>query len=140
MMLGSEKMILTLCADAEKKTGKALSRRDVSVLNISVASGWNSENRTIVMEEKDRIANLHTPFRRITIPAGRRVTNNLKCVTNDMKYVTNDLKCAANDTKCAANDTKCVANDLKCAANDLKCVANDTKCAANDTKELKIES
>jgi hypothetical protein len=34
MMLGSEKMVLTLGVDAEKKTEEAPGRRDVSVLNI----------------------------------------------------------------------------------------------------------
>jgi hypothetical protein len=54
MMLGSEKMVLTLGTDAEKKTEKALSRRDVSVLNISVASGWNSESIKKVLEETEK--------------------------------------------------------------------------------------
>jgi hypothetical protein len=42
MMLGSEKMLLTLGVEAEKKDIKALQKKDVSVLNISVASSWNS--------------------------------------------------------------------------------------------------
>jgi hypothetical protein len=54
MMLGSEKMVLTLGVDAEKKTEKALNMRDVSVLNISVASGWNSESIKEVLEETEK--------------------------------------------------------------------------------------
>jgi hypothetical protein len=54
MMLGSEKMVLTLGVDADKKAEKALCRRDVSVLNISVASGWNSESIKDVLEETEQ--------------------------------------------------------------------------------------
>jgi hypothetical protein len=54
MMLGSEKMLLTLGIDAEKETEGALSRRDISVLNISVASGWNSASIKEEMEETEK--------------------------------------------------------------------------------------
>jgi hypothetical protein len=54
MMPGSEKMVLTPGVDAEKKTEKALCRRDVSVLNIPVASGWNSESIKEELEETEK--------------------------------------------------------------------------------------
>jgi hypothetical protein len=43
MMLGSEKMLLTLGVDAEKKNDKSLQHKDVKVLDISVAERWNNE-------------------------------------------------------------------------------------------------
>ena len=42
MMLGSEKMVLTLGIDAEKKSDKALCNSDVSIMDISVSDQWNS--------------------------------------------------------------------------------------------------
>jgi hypothetical protein len=41
MMLGSEKMLLTLGVEAEKKNKKALSHNEINVLDISVAEKWN---------------------------------------------------------------------------------------------------
>jgi hypothetical protein len=42
MMLGSEKMLLTLGIEAEKKESKALQHKDIKVLDISVAAKWDS--------------------------------------------------------------------------------------------------
>ena len=42
MMLGSEKMVLSLCTQAEKTNDNALCGRDVKVLDISVSDRWNS--------------------------------------------------------------------------------------------------
>jgi len=42
MMLGSEKMLLTLGIEAEKKDNKALQHNDIKILDISVAEKWNS--------------------------------------------------------------------------------------------------
>jgi len=43
MMLGSEKMLITLGVDAEKTNNNALQYSDIKVLNISVDEKWNSE-------------------------------------------------------------------------------------------------
>jgi len=43
MMLGSEKMLLTLGIAAEKRGNKALQHKDINVLDISVAEMWNSD-------------------------------------------------------------------------------------------------
>ncbi|OAV63872.1 hypothetical protein Barb6_03492 [Bacteroidales bacterium Barb6] len=42
MMSGSDKMLLSLGVNAEKKSDVPLRRSDVRVLDISVASSWNS--------------------------------------------------------------------------------------------------
>jgi nucleoside diphosphate kinase len=42
MMLGNEKMVLTLAVEAEKTNDHALSSQDVKVLDISVSDNWNS--------------------------------------------------------------------------------------------------
>jgi hypothetical protein len=42
MMLGSEKMMLSLCMEAEKTNDKALNSTDVNVIDISVSDKWNS--------------------------------------------------------------------------------------------------
>jgi hypothetical protein len=43
MMLGSEKMLLILGVDAKKTGDKSLRKQDAEILNIAVASNWNSE-------------------------------------------------------------------------------------------------
>ena len=43
MMLGSEKMLLTLGVEAEKIGNKALQHNEVKVLDISVSKSWNSQ-------------------------------------------------------------------------------------------------
>jgi hypothetical protein len=57
MMLGSEKMVLTLCIDAEKTSNKALCGSDVDVVDISVSDQWNSTKIKRIfteIEEKTR--------------------------------------------------------------------------------------
>jgi hypothetical protein len=51
MMIGSEKMLLTLGMKAEKKRKKTLSFQDVDVLDISVERSWNGERIANVFAE-----------------------------------------------------------------------------------------
>ena len=43
MMIGSEKMLLTIGVDAEKKQKGALSFQDINILDISIERNWNGE-------------------------------------------------------------------------------------------------
>lgn len=43
MMIGSEKMLLTLGTKAKKENTKALNHQDIEILDISVKPSWNSE-------------------------------------------------------------------------------------------------
>jgi predicted transcriptional regulator len=54
MMLGSEKMLLSLGVEAEKVDNNALQHNDVKVLNISVANKWNSETVKEHLEETEK--------------------------------------------------------------------------------------
>jgi hypothetical protein len=56
MMLGNEKMLLVLGVDARKQKAVALQKKDVSVLNISVSSSWNSTGIKEVMNEVEKKA------------------------------------------------------------------------------------
>lgn len=49
MMIGSEKLLLTLGVEPEKKGGKPLALSDVRVLDISVASSWDSRGVSDVL-------------------------------------------------------------------------------------------
>lgn len=49
MMPGSEKMLLSLGVNAEKQSDVPLKRTDVRVLDISVASSWNSKGIKAVL-------------------------------------------------------------------------------------------
>ena len=61
MMLGSEKMLLTLGVEAEKKNNKALQHHEIKVLDISVAEKWNSETvKMKLTETENRIG--HQPL------------------------------------------------------------------------------
>jgi hypothetical protein len=51
IMVGNEKMILTLGVAAEKKDDRALQKKDVCVLNMSVASSWNSTEIKKILEK-----------------------------------------------------------------------------------------
>jgi len=51
MMLGSEKMILSLAVEAEKSNHQALQHKDVKVLDISVAGKWNSSTISGILKE-----------------------------------------------------------------------------------------
>jgi hypothetical protein len=56
MMVGSEKMLLTLGIKAEKKKKQTLSFQDINVLDISVERSWNSEKISKVLTEiEDKI-------------------------------------------------------------------------------------
>ena len=54
MMLGSEKMLLTLGVEAEKDNDSALQHADVKVLNISVAGKWNSKTVKANLKETEK--------------------------------------------------------------------------------------
>ncbi|MDR1021900.1 MAG: hypothetical protein LBL94_01270 [Prevotellaceae bacterium] len=54
IMLGSEKMLLTLGIDAEKEKAGALQKKDVSVLNISVASSWSSAEVKAALDKVEK--------------------------------------------------------------------------------------
>jgi len=54
MMLGSEKMLLTLGVEAEKTNDNALKHNDIKVLNISVAEKWNSESVKENLKETEK--------------------------------------------------------------------------------------
>jgi len=54
MMLGSEKMLLTLGVETEKVDNNALKHDDVKVLNIAVASKWNGETVKDNLEETEK--------------------------------------------------------------------------------------
>jgi hypothetical protein len=54
MMLGSEKMLLTLGVAADKIGDNALQHSDIKVLNISVADKWNSETVKESLEETEK--------------------------------------------------------------------------------------
>ena len=54
MMLGSEKMLLTLGVEAEKKSDKALQHHEIKVLDISVAEKWNSETVKMKFPEMEK--------------------------------------------------------------------------------------
>jgi len=54
MMLGSEKMLLTLGVEAEKKSNKALQHHEIKVLDISVAEKWNSETIKVKLSETEK--------------------------------------------------------------------------------------
>jgi hypothetical protein len=56
MMLGKEKMLVTLGVDAEKSREVALRKQDVSVLDISVASNWNSTGIKEVLSKVEEAA------------------------------------------------------------------------------------
>lgn len=61
MMLGSEKMLLTLGVEAEKRSDEALKHNDVKVLDISVAEKWNSETvKTKLAETEKKVG--HKPL------------------------------------------------------------------------------
>jgi hypothetical protein len=51
MMLGNEKLMMVLKVDAEKGKEVALRKQDVSVVNISVASSWNSTGVKQIFKE-----------------------------------------------------------------------------------------
>lgn len=51
MMIGSEKMLLTLGISAEKKQKGALSFKDVDILDISIEHSWNGEKIAGVLDE-----------------------------------------------------------------------------------------
>lgn len=53
MMLGNEKLLLTLGINAQKSKNSALKRTDVKVLDISVASRWNSEAIKEVLQKTE---------------------------------------------------------------------------------------
>jgi hypothetical protein len=56
MMVGSEKMLLTLGVKAEKKDKQTLSFQDLNFLDISVKQSWNSEKITKVLTKvEDKI-------------------------------------------------------------------------------------
>jgi hypothetical protein len=60
MMLGSEKMMLILGVDANKENDKALTQNDISVLDISVASSWNSSSiKNVLNETEEKVG--HAP-------------------------------------------------------------------------------
>jgi predicted Zn-ribbon and HTH transcriptional regulator len=61
MMLGSEKMILTLGVEAEKIDNNALKHDDVKVLNMAVAEKWNSDTIGKNMEETEKKVG-HSPL------------------------------------------------------------------------------
>ena len=54
MMLGSEKMLLTLGVEAEKKSNKALQHNEIKVLDISVAERWNSDTVKMRLAETEK--------------------------------------------------------------------------------------
>jgi hypothetical protein len=54
MMLGSEKMLLTLGVEAQKVNDNALQHKDIKVLNLSVAEKWNSETVKANLQETEK--------------------------------------------------------------------------------------
>ena len=54
MMLGSEKMLLTLGVSAEKTSSNALQHSDIKVLNLSVSDKWNGEGVASHLEETEK--------------------------------------------------------------------------------------
>jgi hypothetical protein len=56
MMQGSEKMVMVLGTDFSRQHEGALRKQDVSVLNISVASNWNSAGIKQVFREVEEKA------------------------------------------------------------------------------------
>jgi predicted transcriptional regulator YheO len=54
MMLGSEKMLLTLGVAAEKRDNKSLQHKDIKVLDISVAEKWNSDTVSDKLQETEK--------------------------------------------------------------------------------------
>jgi hypothetical protein len=70
MMLGSEKMLLTLGVDAEKIGENALKHSDINVLNIAVADKWNSETVRRNLEETEKKVG-HSPLYSISDNDGK---------------------------------------------------------------------
>ena len=69
MMVGSEKMLLTLGLSAEKGTNSPIRHEDVEVLSMSIKSSWNGENiRTDLQQTANKIG--HSPTYVISDNAG----------------------------------------------------------------------
>ncbi len=54
MMLGSEKMLLSLGINAQKQCTGVLKRGDIKILDISVASRWNSQSIEEIFRQTER--------------------------------------------------------------------------------------
>jgi hypothetical protein len=70
MMLGSEKMLLTLGVEAEKMNNEALKHNDIKVLNIAVAGKWNSETVKENLKETEKKVG-HSPLYAISDNDGK---------------------------------------------------------------------
>jgi hypothetical protein len=58
MMMGGQKLFMTLGVPQTKTTEKALSRGDVRILNMGVKLSWNSENIGAILEQQSQTMGL----------------------------------------------------------------------------------
>lgn len=76
MMVGSEKMLLTLGLKAEKDTGSPIRHEDVKVLRMSVCSSWNAQKIE---------ADLQQTAKKAGRPPSYVISDNASSITNAVK-------------------------------------------------------